>query len=536
MPYTTENTYVGNGTTDLYSFTFEYIRPTDIQVSLDGLITTEWALSNTTNVKFNTSPGAGVTIRIFRNTTIDNTKAAFFPGSAIRAQDLNSNFEQTLFVAQEIQGNTFRPDGSLPMTGNLDLGGFDAINGGAQFNKTVDLDNNRITRVADPIDSTDAANRSYVDNRTGGDTKIVSTSYVYYTATQGDTLLTSDINGMPFFGVSEGLEQIYVNGALQQKNVDYVTNSAFEIQFTMPLLQGDVVGIHCINNIPTGGDRGPAGAVGPQGLQGPEGLIGADGSTGPEGIQGPVGPTGPEGPQGAQGLQGFTGAAGADGTGIILEGTISQVGPPSFNGTTAGELWIDTNGDGWAWDGSSWSNVGAIQGPAGPQGTQGVQGTVGPQGPQGSTGPQGIQGPKGDTGDEGPQGATGSTGPQGAQGADGADGADLVTGLASTSYVYYTPSQQGITVLTSNANGVPSFAIRTGLEQVYVNGVLQQPSDDYVANSTTKITFTEPLFKDDVVGIHCINNIPIATLTDTATGNEYALTVTNGTLGVTLIP
>ena len=252
MSYTTENSYVGNGSTVLYSFTFPYINEDDIYISLDAVRTTEYTLANATTVEFNTAPASGVVIRIFRTTDVDEVSATFFPGSAIRAQDLNSNFEQTLYVAQELQGNTFLPDGSVPMVGNLDLGGFDVINGGAQFNKTVDLANNRITNVAAPVDSTDAANRAYVDNRTGGNTEIVSTSYVYYTATQGDTVLTSNVSGVPVFAVSEGLEQIYVNGALQQTNVDYVTNSTSQITFTQPLLQDDVVAIHCINNIPVG--------------------------------------------------------------------------------------------------------------------------------------------------------------------------------------------------------------------------------------------------------------------------------------------
>ncbi len=250
MSTTTENIYVGNGSTVLYSFTFPYIEESDIYITLDGIQTTAYTFANATTIEFNTAPASGAAIRIFRITDIDGVTATFFPGSAIRAQDLNANFEQTLYVAQEVQGNNFRPDGSLPMTGNLDLGGFDVVNGGGQFNKPVDLGNNRITKVAAPVDSTDAANRAYVDNRTGGDTEIVSTSYVYYTATQGDTVLTSNVSGVPVFAVSEGLEQIYINGALQQTNVDYVTDSTSQITFQQPLLQDDVVAIHCINNIP----------------------------------------------------------------------------------------------------------------------------------------------------------------------------------------------------------------------------------------------------------------------------------------------
>jgi hypothetical protein len=96
-----ENKYVGNGTTVLYSFTFPYINESDIYVSVNDTITTEYTLANATTIEFNAAPASGAAIRIYRSTNIDSTSAEFFPGSAIRAQDLNDNFEQTLFAVQE---------------------------------------------------------------------------------------------------------------------------------------------------------------------------------------------------------------------------------------------------------------------------------------------------------------------------------------------------------------------------------------------------------------------------------------------------
>jgi len=98
------------------------------------------------------------------------------------------------------------------------------------------------------------------------------------------------------------------------------------------------------------GPAGPAGAVGPQGPVGPagqngdRGLIGPQGIQGIQGIQGLVGPEGPEGPQGTQGPAGV---------GLNIVGTIGQAGPPSSNGSAAGDVLIDSNGIGWRWSGSS---------------------------------------------------------------------------------------------------------------------------------------------------------------------------------------
>lgn len=103
MSSTTENKYVSNGSTVLYSFTFPYINEIDVKVSFNGLDTTAYTLANATTVELDSAPNSGVSIRIYRDTPTDSITSTFFPGSAIRAQDLNDNFEQALYVVQENQ-------------------------------------------------------------------------------------------------------------------------------------------------------------------------------------------------------------------------------------------------------------------------------------------------------------------------------------------------------------------------------------------------------------------------------------------------
>ena len=98
---TTQNTYTGNGSTVLYSFTFPYLATTDIKVSVNGTNTTAYSLANATTIQFTAAPANGAAIRIFRTTDDAQTKATFFPGSSIRAQSLNENFTQNLYVTQE---------------------------------------------------------------------------------------------------------------------------------------------------------------------------------------------------------------------------------------------------------------------------------------------------------------------------------------------------------------------------------------------------------------------------------------------------
>jgi len=100
---TTENTYTGNGTQTSYTFSFPYIKKEDVKVTLDNIGTTAFTINDNTptQVDFTVAPPNGVAIRIFRETDTTATSSTFFPGSAIRAQDLNRNFEQSLFIGQE---------------------------------------------------------------------------------------------------------------------------------------------------------------------------------------------------------------------------------------------------------------------------------------------------------------------------------------------------------------------------------------------------------------------------------------------------
>jgi len=104
---TTENTYTGDGSTTSYSLTFQYIDESDIKVSLDGVTTTAYSLSNATTVLFDTAPASDVLIRIYRETDVDSLKTTFFAGSSIRAQDLNDNFLQNNYRTQELTNNTW---------------------------------------------------------------------------------------------------------------------------------------------------------------------------------------------------------------------------------------------------------------------------------------------------------------------------------------------------------------------------------------------------------------------------------------------
>ena len=107
MAVNPENFYNGDGSTTLFSFTFEYLEESDVKVSVDGVVktqTTDYTFANATTISFNTAPATGTdNVRIYRDTNVDSLKATFFPGSAIRADDLNDNLTQNNYAVQEIK-------------------------------------------------------------------------------------------------------------------------------------------------------------------------------------------------------------------------------------------------------------------------------------------------------------------------------------------------------------------------------------------------------------------------------------------------
>src|SRR5210317_934621 len=107
MAVNPENFFNGDGSTILFSFTFEYLEESDVKVSVDGVVktqTTDYTFANATTISFNTAPVTGTdNVRIYRDTDVSDLKATFFPGSAIRASDLNDNLTQNNYAVQEIK-------------------------------------------------------------------------------------------------------------------------------------------------------------------------------------------------------------------------------------------------------------------------------------------------------------------------------------------------------------------------------------------------------------------------------------------------
>ena len=147
----TSNTYTGNGSNKLFSITFPYLETSDIDVYLNGTlqtITTQYFFANATTVEFVAAPSNGATVKLDRSTDDSDNPATFFPGSSIKAADLNENFDQTLYVVQELGNqlsNKVNKSGDT-MSGNLAMSG------------------NKVTGLGTTSSATDAATKQYVDD------------------------------------------------------------------------------------------------------------------------------------------------------------------------------------------------------------------------------------------------------------------------------------------------------------------------------------------------------------------------------------
>ena len=119
---TTFTDLIGNGSATK-PFSFPSIKEADIKVEVDAVdyenrgitgassgTTTFTITSYTTtgggNVVFDSAPGSGALIRIYRDTDVDTPKATYTAGSSIKAGDLNNNQTQLLYAAQEEQNQT----------------------------------------------------------------------------------------------------------------------------------------------------------------------------------------------------------------------------------------------------------------------------------------------------------------------------------------------------------------------------------------------------------------------------------------------
>jgi hypothetical protein len=288
----TSNTYTGDGSTVLFTFSWPYLEKDDVYVQIDADIQarpTAWDFVNTNTIEFVTAPASGVRVSIYRRTNVDDLYYTFYPGSTIKAKSLNNDFEQTLFVSQESQNRYLDLESGGEITGDVNFNGdvvfnesvtinkyptadTDAANklyvdtqdkayddavrswatsefvnaSGDQMTGQLDMTNHKIVRLANPQDSSDAVNKQYVDGiLIGSGGNISSFPVVRYilTAVGGETVIN------PEAPIAPGNEIVTVNGSTLTPSDDYTINGTDSITLRQPLLPNDQVMVLSYNSL-----------------------------------------------------------------------------------------------------------------------------------------------------------------------------------------------------------------------------------------------------------------------------------------------
>ncbi len=125
----TSNTHIvgGSGQAGPYSYSFAILADADVRVSVNGIVksvTTHYTLdSSNTRITFvsGQEPSTGDKVIVYRDTDEDPINSTFVSGSTIRSNELNDNFNQLLYIAQESDNQSLSTLGGV-MEGNLGLG------------------------------------------------------------------------------------------------------------------------------------------------------------------------------------------------------------------------------------------------------------------------------------------------------------------------------------------------------------------------------------------------------------------------------
>ena len=133
----------GDGSTTDFTIPYTYLEADDVTAFVGG-VSTSFTFTSSNVVTFASAPANGVTVRIVRNTDLDNLNVTYSDGGALTAQQLNNSNNQLLFGVQEAID---RANESIAVAAD---GKFDAQTRG-------------IKNVATPTNANDATNKSYVD-------------------------------------------------------------------------------------------------------------------------------------------------------------------------------------------------------------------------------------------------------------------------------------------------------------------------------------------------------------------------------------
>ena len=137
--------YTGDNSTTAYSIPFSYRATGDLTVTISGSATTAFTLNAAgTTLTFSSAPAQDAAIEIRRRTSQTTKLVDYASGSVLTENDLDTDSDQAFFMSQEAIDDA----GDVIKVSNV--------------NFQWDVQNKRLTNVADPVDNTDVVNKQFI--------------------------------------------------------------------------------------------------------------------------------------------------------------------------------------------------------------------------------------------------------------------------------------------------------------------------------------------------------------------------------------
>lgn len=197
----------------------EYLDKSYIHVYLDGVETTGYTWTSSTNIRLNTALATSTTVLLIRKTEREYLYIEFASGSPFIEVNVDSQNTQFLHLAQElVEGR--------------------AIPG---FYGTISMNGYRITDLANPINSQDAATKAYVDALSMRTSALENTfiSGVETVSYPWSTVLTADTDKVtPGLAFTKAIVEINGVGQIRGYSFEIVDNT---ILFAETLPAGTIV-------------------------------------------------------------------------------------------------------------------------------------------------------------------------------------------------------------------------------------------------------------------------------------------------------
>ena len=226
---TTKATYTQSGSTTVdFSIPFAYLKSSDVSVYVNGVKQTAWSFHNATTVRFDSAPTPGDKIEIFRMTGVDTLSATFYAGSAVKSEDLNDNFNQTLYRSQEIEDRFVSTDLASTMARDLTMGEDADIIMGKDSNITFEGATDNAHQTTLTVEDPTATRTITLPNVTGtvvtrGDTGSVAIGMIAADAIDGTKIADASINS-----------EHYVDGSIDTAHIA-------DSQVTKAKIAGDAI-------------------------------------------------------------------------------------------------------------------------------------------------------------------------------------------------------------------------------------------------------------------------------------------------------